>query len=231
MYAGQIFIEPQGMCVMAGIGKESGEAAKAMESVKERLDTKYGVVLHQPAYTSYRLNLGEISSYPPGYKENAAVFCHNNPWITVAETVLGHGDRAWELYKKICPAYIEDISDIHRTEPYVYSQMIAGKDAPGFGEAKNSWLTGTAAWTLLSITQAILGITPTLDGLSVVPVLPKELKGYTVTRKYRGASYCIRVENHGGSTVKLTVDGKEISGCVIPPAPAGSTVNVLAVLE
>lgn len=227
---GQIFIEPQGMCVMAGMGKETGEAEKALESVKNRLDTKYGVVLHQPAYTGYRLNLGEISSYPPGYKENAGIFCHNNPWVTVAETVLGNGERAFELYKKICPAYLEDISEIHRTEPYVYSQMIAGCDAPSFGEAKNSWLTGTAAWTLLSITQAILGITPTLDGLSVCPVLPAEIKEYEITRRYRGAVYNIRVENRGGKRAKLSVDGKEIEGNILPIAEEGTTVSVTAVL-
>lgn len=227
---GQIFIEPQGMCVMAGIGKDGGQAQQAMDSVKARLDTQYGVVVHQPAYTTYRLNLGEISSYPPGYKENAAVFCHNNPWITVAETVLGNGERAWELYKKICPAYLEEISDIHRTEPYVYSQMIAGRDAPTFGEAKNSWLTGTAAWTLLSITQAILGITPTMDGLSVVPALPAALKSYDVIRRYRGAVYHIHVENKGGKTACLTADGKAINGTVLPVAPAGAQVMVTATL-
>ena len=138
---GKIFIEPQGMCVMAGIGVKTGEAVTALQSVKEKLDTKYGIVLLQPAYTKYHLELGEISSYPPGYKENAGIFCHNNPWVSCAETVVGHGDRAFEIYKKTCPAYIEDISEIHRTEPYVYSQMVAGRDAATFGEAKNSWLT------------------------------------------------------------------------------------------
>ena len=138
---GKIFIEPQGMCVMAGIGVNTGEAVTALQSVKDKLDTKYGIVLLQPAYTKYHLELGEISSYPPGYKENAGIFCHNNPWVSCAETVVGHGDRAFEIYKKTCPAYIEDISEIHRTEPYVYSQMVAGRDAATFGEAKNSWLT------------------------------------------------------------------------------------------
>ncbi|MBO4368061.1 MAG: glycosyl transferase, partial [Clostridia bacterium] len=185
---GQIFIEPQGMCVMAGIGKETGEAAQALESVKERLDTKYGIVLNQPAYTRYHLELGEISSYPPGYKENAGIFCHNNPWIVCAEAELGHGDRAFEVWRRTAPAYIEDISEIHRTEPYVYSQMIAGRDAVNHGEGKNSWLTGTAAWTFLSISQAILGITPTLDGLSVDPCVPKSLDGFAVSRRYRGAT-------------------------------------------
>ncbi len=226
---GQIFIEPQGMCVMAGIGRESGEAAKAMESVRKRLDTPYGVMLQQPAYQTYHLNLGEISSYPPGYKENAGIFCHNNPWITVAETVLGHGDRAFELYRKICPAYLEEISEIHRTEPYVYSQMIAGKDAPTHGEAKNSWLTGTAAWTFLSISQAILGIVPTLDGLQVNPCLPSEMKNFRADRLYRGAVYHITVDHSAGNQSGIRsflVNGEEISGTVIPVFPAGSEVTV-----
>ena len=226
---GQIFIEPQGMCVMAGIGKESGQAAQALASVEERLDTKYGVVLHQPAYTSYQLNLGEISSYPPGYKENAGIFCHNNPWISCAEAVLGHGDRAFEVYRKTCPAYIEDISEIHRTEPYVYSQMVAGRDAPTFGEAKNSWLTGTAAWTFFNVSQYILGIQPTLDGLKVDPCIPHTLGSFTVTRRFRGAVYHITVDNaaavqHGVKVV--TVDGRAIAGNVLPLAPAGTEVAV-----
>lgn len=220
---GQIFIEPQGMCVMAGIGRETGEAEKALKSVRERLDTKYGIVLQQPSYSSYRLNLGEISSYPPGYKENAGIFCHNNPWIVCAEAELKHGDRAFEIYRKTCPAYIEDISEIHRTEPYVYSQMIAGKDAPSFGEAKNSWLTGTAAWTLLSVTQAILGIKPTLDGLQIDPCIPNGMAGFRVTRKYRGAVYNISVERGEPS---VEVNGVKQSGNVINPAKSGETLDI-----
>ena len=229
---GQIFIEPQGMCVMAGIGKETGQAAQALKSVEERLDTKYGVVLHQPAYTSYQLNLGEISSYPPGYKENAGIFCHNNPWISCAEAVLGHGDRAFEVYRKTCPAYIEDISEIHRTEPYVYSQMVAGKDAPTFGEAKNSWLTGTAAWTFVNVSQYILGIQPTLDGLKVDPCIPHTLGGFTVTRRYRGATYHIAVDNTAAvqyGVKSVAVDGKPIEGSLLPLAPEGAVVEVQAV--
>ena len=230
---GKIFIEPQGMCVMAGIGKESGEAALAMESVRKHLDTKYGIVLLQPAYTRYYLNLGEISSYPPGYKENAGIFCHNNPWIVCAEAELGHGERAFEVYKRTAPAYIEDISEIHRTEPYVYSQMIAGIDAPTFGEAKNSWLTGTAAWTFLSISQAILGIQPALDGLRIDPCIPSGMGSFTVSRRFRGAMYRIHVENpkhieKGVSSV--TVDGKTVSGNIIPVQPSGSSVDVRVVM-
>ncbi|MCQ2411854.1 MAG: glycosyl transferase [Sphaerochaetaceae bacterium] len=211
---GQIFIEPQGMCVMAGIGKETGEAAKAMKSVHERLETKYGVVLLNPAYTEYHLELGEISSYPEGVKENAGIFCHNNPWITCAEAELGHGEEAWSLYKKICPAYLEEISEIHRTEPYVYSQMVAGKDSPRFGEAKNSWLTGTAAWTFLSISQAILGIVPDYEGLRIIPCIPQSLKQFTAKRTYRDCVYNITVKNTGNKSV--TVDGVAQDSNLVP---------------
>ena len=228
---GQIYIEPQGMCVMAGIGKDDGKAEQALESVKERLDSKFGIMLHQPAYTKYHVELGEISSYPPGYKENAGIFCHNNPWIACAETVVGHGNRALKKKKKTCPIYLEDISEIHRTEPYVYCQMVAGRDAATFGEGKNSWLTGTAAWTFTTISQYILGIYPTLDGLSVNPCIPSDVDKYTVDRIYRGATYHITVLNpsHVEKGIKsLTVDGVKVDGNVITPAAAGSEVNVTA---
>lgn len=226
-----IFIEPQGMCVMAGIGKETGQAAMAMESVHARLETKYGVKLNDPPFVRYHLELGEISSYPPGVKENAGIFCHNNPWITCAEAELGHGNEAWELYRKICPAYLEDISDIHRTEPYVYSQMIAGADSPRFGEAKNSWLTGTSAWTFLSISQAILGIKPDYDGLRIEPCLPDCIDGYTVHRLFRGTMLDIEVkrvfnadeESHAKG---LVVDGTAIEGNVVAVKPNAGRMNV-----
>lgn len=212
----QIFIEPQGMCVMAGIGKDTGEAEQAMQSVQERLETKYGVMLNNPPFNHYHLELGEISSYPPGVKENAGIFCHNNPWITVAETVLGHGDRAWDLYRKICPAYLEDISEIHRTEPYVYSQMIAGKDSPRFGEAKNSWLTGTSAWTFLSISQAILGIVPDYYGLRLCPCLPSHMDGFKATRVFRGTRLNITVKRSGKEEKGLWVDGIKQKENLVP---------------
>ncbi|MCR5136278.1 MAG: glycosyl transferase [Oscillospiraceae bacterium] len=230
---GRIFIEPQGMCVMAGIGKESGEAEKALRSVEEYLDTEYGIVLLQPAYTKYRLELGEISSYPPGYKENAGVFCHNNPWITVAETTLGHGDRAFEVYRRTTPAYVEEISEIHRTEPYVYCQMVAGKDAAQPGEGKNSWLTGTAAWSFLSVSQAILGVIPTFDGLRIDPCIPGRVKEYTVTRRYRGAVYRIRVENPDGvqhGVKGILLNGTEQTGNLVPPIPAGSEAEITVLM-
>jgi cellobiose phosphorylase len=132
---GKIFIEPQGFCVMAKIGLEEGMASKAIESARKYLDSQHGLVLVNPAFTKYHINLGEISTYPQGYKENAGIFCHNNPWIIIAETILGQGDHAFGHYKKITPAYREEISELHRMEPYVYSQMISGKDAKRHGEA------------------------------------------------------------------------------------------------
>ena len=216
---GQIYIETQGFCPLAGVGVKEGLAKEALDSVKERLDTKYGIVLLQPAYTRYHLELGEITSYPPGYKENAGIFCHNNPWVSISETVIGRGDRAFEIYQKTCPAYVEEFSEIHRTEPYVYSQMIAGRDAVFFGEAKNSWLTGTAAWTFVNISQHILGLLPTHEGLSVDPCIPHEFGDFELTRKFREGTYHIQVRNPKQvekGVVSLRVDGQEIAGNVIP---------------
>ncbi len=230
---GQIYIEPQGFCVLAGIGVKEGLAEKALKSVKERLDTKYGVMILQPAYTEYHLELGEVSSYPPGYKENAGIFCHNNPWVSIAETVLGHGDRAFEIYQKTCPAYIEDISEIHCTEPYVYSQMVAGRDAKFFGQGKNSWLTGTAAWTFVNISQYILGVYPTHNGLSVDPCIPEGFGDFTITRKYRGVKYNITVNNSAGvqkGVDHLVVDGVSVDGTVIPYDASKKEVNVEVIM-
>ncbi len=230
---GQIYIEPQGFCVLAGVGVKEGLAEKALDSVKERLDTKYGVMILQPAYTRYHLELGEISSYPPGYKENAGIFCHNNPWISIAETVIGRGNRAFEVYQKTCPAYVEDISEIHRTEPYVYSQMVAGRDAKYHGEAKNSWLTGTAAWTFVNISQYILGVYPTHNGLSINPCIPEGFGDFKQTRRYRDVNYHITVKNPKNvqkGVVSMTVDGKAVDGNVIPFEAGKSDVNVEVVM-
>ncbi|MBE3068194.1 MAG: glycosyl transferase, partial [Chloroflexi bacterium] len=227
---GQIFIEPQGICVMAGLGVEDGRAVQALNSVSERLATPHGIVLHQPAYTRYYLHLGEISSYPPGYKENAGIFCHTNPWVMIAEVKIGRGDRAHDYYLRINPSAREDLSELHRCEPYVYAQMIAGKDAPTHGEAKNSWLTGTAAWNYIAITQWILGIRPTYEGLEIKPVMPSGWKGFEARRHFRGVRYLIQVERRGpGNGVCLEADGKPVEGTIIPIPSAGTKeVRVLA---
>ena len=230
---GQIYIEPQGFCVLAGVGVNEGLAEKALDSVKEKLDTKYGVMILQPAYTKYHLELGEVSSYPPGYKENAGIFCHNNPWVSIAETVIGRGGRAFEIYQKTCPAYVEEISEIHRTEPYVYSQMVAGKDAKFHGEAKNSWLTGTAAWTFVNISQYILGVYPTHTGLSIDPCVPKDFGDFELTRKFREGTYHIQVVNpeHVEKGIKsITVDGQAVEGCIIPYVAGKENYDVVVTM-
>ena len=230
---GQIFIESNGFCPLAGIGVEEGLAEKALDSVKEKLDTEYGVMILQPAYTRYHLELGEISSYPPGYKENAGIFCHNNPWVSIAETVIGRGDRAFEIYRKTCPAYVEDISEIHKTEPYVYSQMVAGADAQIPGEAKNSWLTGTAAWTFVNISQHILGVYPTHTGLSINPCVPKGFGDFELTRKFREGTYNIKVVNPDNvekGVKSITVDGKTLSGCVVPYEKGKTNYDVVVTM-
>ncbi len=226
---GKIFIESQGMCVMAGIGLEDGRALKALASVNKHLACEYGIVLNNPAFTKYYIELGEISSYPEGYKENAGIFCHNNPWVIISETMTGNGHRAFDYYSRITPSYLEDISDLHKTEPYVYSQMIAGKDAFRPGEAKNSWLTGTASWCLYAVTQYIIGIRPEYDGLLIDPCIPPEWNGFTVSRKFRGAIYNIEITNpeHKSKGVwEITVDGKKVDSSLIPVFPAGTEHHV-----
>ncbi len=225
---GQIFIEPQGICVMAGIGRDDGQADQALESVRQHLATLHGILLLQPAYTRYYLNLGEISTYPPGYKENAGIFCHTNPWIMIAEAQLGHGDRAFDYYRRINPSAREEISDLHRCEPYVYAQMIAGRDAPSHGEAKNSWLTGTAAWNYVAITQWILGIRPAYDGLRIEPAIPPDWPGFEVKRVFRGVTFDITVKRVGtGQSVTLTVAGQPQAGNIVPlPADGRTSVQV-----
>src|ERR1700733_8692566 len=262
---GRIFLEPQGMCVMAGIGTTATErpdpagdfsgllvpredtgsfvrtegadlgpatlAEQALASVKERLATPHGIMLLQPAFTTYHIELGEISSYPPGYKENASVFCHTTPWVMIAAAMTGDGDTAFDYYRRINPSAREPIGDVHRCEPYVYAQMIAGRDAPTHGEAKNSWLTGTAAWNFVAITQWILGIRPELDGLRIDPVLPSAWPGFTATRRFRGATYEITVRRARtlGSGIaegpSVTVDGQRVVGTLLPLAAAGETVR------
>lgn len=233
---GKIWIEPQGFAVMAGIGVGDGPgdtsapAVQALDAVGEMLATDHGMVLQHPAYTTYRIEMGEVSTYPPGYKENGGIFCHNNPWVIIGETVLGRGERAFDYYRRITPAYREAISEVHKLEPYVYAQMIAGKEAVRHGEAKNSWLTGTAAWNFVTASQYLLGVRPGWDGLVVDPQIGPDVPEFTVTRVARGATYEITVTNSGaeGSRATLEVDGVAVEGNEVPYAPAGSTVRVTA---
>ena len=228
---GKIFIESQGWCTMAGIGLEEGLVERSLDSVKERLECEHGIVLNNPAFTTYHVEMGEISSYPEGYKENAGIFCHNNPWVIIGETVAARGDDAWSHYKKILPSYVEeDRQTLHKVEPYVNCQMVAGKDAYRPGEGKNSWLTGTAAWMWYTVSEFILGIKPHYDGLLIDPCLPKTAHNYTVTRRFRGAEYEIHVSNPKGvskGVAKMTVDGTPVEGAVVPAQPGKHIVEVV----
>ena len=225
---GKIFIESQGFCTMASIGMEEGMVDKALDACKRHLDSPHGMVLNHPAFTRYHVEMGEISSYPAGYKENAGIFCHNNPWVIIGETVASRGDDAWEHYTKICPAWIQD-QQLHKVEPYVYCQMVAGKDAARPGEGKNSWLTGTAAWNWLTITQHILGIRPTYDGLEIDPCIPSTMKEYTIHRQLRDTTFDITVQNPNGrqrGVTSITVDGQPIQSNLIQATPGHHQVVV-----
>lgn len=237
---GQIFIEPQGFAIMSDIGKDQGCDKKTLAAI-ERLNTQHGLVLNNPAFTKYYIQYGEISTYPGGYKENAGIFTHNNAWIICAAAYAGAGDQAFKYYSEIAPAFTEETSDIHKTEPYVYGQMIGGKDAgsdigkPGnhFGQGKNSWLTGTAAWNMVAISQYILGISADFDGLKIDPSIPAAWDGMTATRQFRGATYDIKVSNpdHINKGVKsVVVDGNAIEGNVLPAFGDGKTHTVEVVM-
>lgn len=230
---GKIFIESQGWCTMAEIGKDEGLVEKSLNSVKEHLDCEYGIVLNSPAFTEYKIEYGEISTYPAGYKENGGIFCHNNPWVMIGETMIGRGDQAYEYYTKIAPSFLEDISELHKVEPYVYCQMIAGKEAYKPGEAKNSWLSGTASWNFYAITQYILGIKPDYDGLSIDPCIPSKWDGFKMKRKFRGATYNIQVSNpeHVSKGVKqVIVNGQQIASNLIPVLEAGKEHSIEVIM-
>jgi cellobiose phosphorylase len=215
---GQIYLLPQAWAVMANVADRE-RLVSGMDSVKERLATEHGIQLHQPGYRQFDNSIGSITLYPAGLKENGAIFCHPNPWAVIAETMLGRGDRAFEYYKAILPAAKNEISDIRKTEPYVYCQMIAGKEHTEFGEGKNSWLTGTAAWNLFAVTAYILGVRAEYDGLQIDPAIPASWDGFEVNRRFRNTAYRIQVKNpnHVSKGVKkITVDGAEIQGNVLP---------------
>ena len=225
----KIFIESQGWCTMAEIGAEDGMVAKSLDSCKKYLECEHGMVLNNPAFSKYIYEYGEISSYPEGYKENAGIFCHNNPWVIIGETLAGRGNDAWAHYAKILPSYVEEkYQTLHKVEPYVNCQMVAGKDAFRPGEGKNSWLTGTAAWMWYTVSEFILGIKPDYDGIRIDPCLPETANDYTVQRKFRDAEYEITIHPNGAQkgVKSITLDGKPVDGTVIPYSAGKHTVEV-----
>ncbi|MGB9613242.1 MAG: GH36-type glycosyl hydrolase domain-containing protein, partial [Candidatus Margulisiibacteriota bacterium] len=229
---GKIYLETQAWAVLANVANE--ERAKiCLDSVKKYLATEHGIMLMTPPYSKFYYQLGSIGVYPPGLKENGAIFCHPNPWVMIAECLIGRGNRAYQYYRAILPAARNEIADIHKTEPYVYCQMIAGKHHKDFGEGKNSWLTGSACWNFVAVSQYILGIRPDYHGLLIDPCIPKEWKGFSVKRVFRGATYFITARNPEGVNkgVKLvTLDGKKLTTNLLPPLGDGKEHHVEVIM-
>ena len=229
---GRIFLETQPWAVISGVGGED-RSKRCMDSTREYLSTIYGLKLLHPPFYTYRPELGEISTYPAGLKENASVFCHPNPWAVIAEAMLGRGDRAFDYYKAILPSAQNNLAEVRKTEPYVYCQMVAGPDHNDFGEGKNSWLTGSAAWNFVAMSQWIIGVRPDYNGLIVDPTLPKKWKEVNVKLEFRNATYSISIKNRYGVSkgVKLLkVDNEIVKGNVVPIFNDGKEHKVEAIL-
>lgn len=224
---GKIFINSQSWAVLGGVSDEK-RSQQCLESVNKYLNTKYGIVTMYPSYVQHDPTKGGITTYPPGAKENGGIFCHTNPWVMIAEVMMGNGNRAFEYYKQLIPAVHNDEADRFEVEPYVYPQNILGKEHPQFGIGRNSWLSGTAAWNMVASCQYILGIRPGYDCLIIDPCIPSEWDGFRATRIFRGAEYRIEVKNDTHvcrGVKKITLNGKEVDR--IPVQPAGSKSEIL----
>ncbi len=215
---GSIYVNAQSWNIMAGFA-DKDRAVTAMESVRKHLNTSNGIKLSGPGYNGYDRNLGGVSTYPPGAKENGGIFLHTNPWAMISETIIGNGDRAYEYYNQINPAFKNEKIDEFEAEPYCYPQNILGNEHPQFGLGRNSWLSGTSSWTYQAATKYILGILPTYKGLEINPCIPKNWEGFSAARKYRGAVYEIEVKNPSKvckGVKSMTVDGKSVEGNIVP---------------
>ncbi|HET9519267.1 MAG TPA: glycosyl hydrolase family 65 protein, partial [Actinoplanes sp.] len=236
---GQIYLESNVWAVISGAADRE-QAVQAMDSVHEHLATEHGVALCEPPHTKPVPGLDlSLLVYPPSHKENGGIFCHSNSWTIVAEALLGRGDRAYEYYRSYLPAKYNDSAEIHQAEPYVYTQFVYGKHAPHFGQARNPWLTGTASWTYVAVTQYLLGIKPALDGLRIDPAIPSAWDGYSVRRRFRGTWVTVNVSNPdrvSSGVASLSLDGVALPGDVVPASalrPAGPDdldVNIVTVV-
>lgn len=229
---GKIYINAQSWSLISGMAP-SDRAEKALDSLNKLLNTSKGIKISWPGFNGYDQTKGGITTYPPGAKENGGIFLHTNPWVIIAETLLGRGERAYEYYNQINPAAKNDIADEYECEPYVYAQNILGNEHPQFGLARNSWLSGTASWMYQAGTRFILGIRPRYDGLEIDPCIPKKWDGFKVIRKYKNAVYNIEVKNpkHVSKGIsQLKVDGKEINGNIAPVFGDGKTHSIEAVM-
>jgi cellobiose phosphorylase len=220
---GKIHLNGQTWPVLSGFAAPE-RARMAMDAVRKHLNTRYGIKLSAPGYDGFDPNIGGITTYPPGAKENGGIFLHPNPWAIIAETLLGNGDRAYEYYAQINPAAKNDMMEIYECEPYVYPQNVLADEHPQFGMARNTWLSGTSSWTYQAATQWILGVRAEYDGLRVDPCIPSTWEGFSMARRFRGS--LIRITVHNPQKVcrgvaRMTLDSKEINGNIIPIQPAG----------
>ena len=229
---GQIYTNAQSWSVLSGFATEE-RAVKALDSVNKKLNTEFGIKLSYPGYNGFDPSKGGVTTYPPGAKENGGIFLHSNPWVMIAETMVGNGDRAFQYYNQINPASKNDIIDRFECEPYCYPQNILGDEHPQFGLARNSWLSGTSSWTYQAATKHILGINPRHDGLEINPCIPKSWEGFTAKRKFRNSFYEIKVKNpdHISKGIAyLIVDGERIDGKIVPAFNDGKTHQVEVIM-
>jgi cellobiose phosphorylase len=227
---GQIYTNGQSWPVISGFANHE-RATQALNSVYTKLNTANGIKLSTPGYNGFDPNLGGVSTYPPGAKENGGIFLHSNPWVMIAEAKMGNGDRAYEYYRQINPASKNDVIDVFESEPYCYPQNILGDEHPQFGLGRNAWLSGTSSWTYVAGTQWILGIRPDIDGLIIDPCIPKDWPEFRVQRRFRGATYLIHVTNPNQvckGVVEMRIDGELLAGNKVPVLAAGEhTVDVV----
>ncbi|WP_455949992.1 GH36-type glycosyl hydrolase domain-containing protein [Eubacterium sp.] len=209
---GKVHLESNAWAVLSG-ASDYEKGIKAMDSVHDYLATPYGIMLNAPSYTVPDDDIGFVTRVYPGLKENGSIFSHPNPWAWAAECVLGRGDRAMEYYNSLCPYLQNDMIEIRESEPYSYCQFIVGKDHTAFGRARHPFMTGSGGWSYFSATRYMLGIRPDFETLNINPCIPSDWKEFSVTRKWRGATYNIKVLNpdsvmKGVKTIKL--NGEEV---------------------
>ncbi|WP_375103823.1 GH36-type glycosyl hydrolase domain-containing protein [Paenibacillus sp. RS8] len=230
----KIWLNAQTWATMSGMADQD-KGLKAMDSVREMLDTELGIKKIHPSITTFPDPADPLTNYNKGTGENGAVFCHANTWAIIAECMLGRGDLAYKYYRQLLPNVAMDKAGLwrYKAEPYVYASNLFGPESDKFGLANVSWLTGTAAWMYIAATQYIIGVKPVLEGLSVDPCIPTNWEGFTVKRRFRGCVYDITVTNVSkvckGVKV-ITVDGEQVEGNVLPPYPGRSSVKVEVIL-
>ncbi|MFA5675172.1 MAG: hypothetical protein WDA65_01505 [Christensenellales bacterium] len=229
---GKIFTNAQSWSVLSGFAPND-RAKKALGSVNKLLNTAKGIKLSYPGFNGYDPKIGGITTYPPGAKENGGIFLHSNPWMMIAETMAGNGNRAYEYYNQINPIAKNEIIDEYECEPYVYAQNVLSNEHPQFGLGRNSWLSGTSSWAYQAAVKYILGIKADFSGLRINPCIPDVWDGFSAVKIFRNAKYSIEVYNprhvcKGVSSIR--VDGKEMKSNIVPVFNDGKEHKVVVVL-